>query len=126
MKQVKNRNEKRNSQYWSYDLSHGMCRAHVSARNTRSTEKKKTGRVPIKDMQNRSVPTFPSHRHCLKRRAGKNMLIDMATRWRSICMILKRLLELKCVVQDLGSQEFKNSFYKSRIHLDFSYSITLL
>ena len=37
----------------------------------------------------------------VKRRAGKSMLIDMATRLRSTYLVLERLLKLKCVVQDL-------------------------
>ena len=43
-----------------------MRRAHVSARNMRCSEERKTEKVPVKDTQNCSVPTFPSYRHCLE------------------------------------------------------------
>jgi hypothetical protein len=38
----------------------------------------------------------------LKRRTGKGALIDMPTRWGSLFLMLKRLLELKNAVQDLA------------------------
>ena len=41
----------------------------------------------------------------LKRRANKGMLIGMPTRWGSTFLILQRLADLKCFVQDLGSHE---------------------
>ena len=41
----------------------------------------------------------------LKRRANKGMLIDMPTRWRSTFLMLQRLADLKCFVQDLGSHQ---------------------
>ena len=41
----------------------------------------------------------------LKRRANKRMLIDMLTRWGSTFLMLQRLVDLKCFVQDLGSHE---------------------
>ena len=41
----------------------------------------------------------------LKRRANKGMLIDMPTRWGSTFLMLQRLADLKCFVQDLGSHE---------------------
>ena len=41
----------------------------------------------------------------LKRRASKGMLIDMPTRWGSTILMLQRLADLKCFVQDLGSHE---------------------
>jgi len=41
----------------------------------------------------------------LKHRENKGMLIDMPTRWGSTFLMLQRLADLKCFVQDLGSQE---------------------
>lgn len=41
----------------------------------------------------------------LKRRAGKGVVIDVVTRWGSTFLMLKRLLELKVFIQDLGSRE---------------------
>ena len=41
----------------------------------------------------------------LKRCANKGMLIDMPTRWGSTFLMLQRLADLKCFVQDLGSHE---------------------
>ena len=41
----------------------------------------------------------------LKRRANKGMLINMLTRWASTFLMLLRLADLKCFVQDLGSHE---------------------
>ena len=41
----------------------------------------------------------------LKRRANKGMLIGMPTRRRSTFLMLQRLVDLKCFVQDLGSHE---------------------
>ena len=76
-----------------------MGRAHVSAWNTRCTEERKTGKVPIKDTQNHSVPMFPFADIVLKGGAGKSMLIDMATQWESTFLMLERLLELTSVVK---------------------------
>ena len=86
MKQMKKSKRKK---YWPYDLLHAICRAQVAARNTRCIEEKKIGKVPIEHKQNRSVPTFLSHRHCLKLRAGKSMLIDMTARWGSTVTQIK-------------------------------------
>ena len=41
----------------------------------------------------------------LKRCANKGMLIDMPTYWGSTFLMLQRIADLKCVVQDLGSHE---------------------
>ena len=41
----------------------------------------------------------------LKHRFNKGMLIDMPTRWGSTFLMLQRLADLKCFVQDLGSHE---------------------
>ena len=41
----------------------------------------------------------------LKRRANKEMLIDMPTRWRNTYLMLQPLADLKCFVQDLGLQK---------------------
>ena len=41
----------------------------------------------------------------LKRRANKGMLIDMLTRWGSTFLMLQRLADLKCFIQDLASHE---------------------
>ena len=41
----------------------------------------------------------------VKRRANKEMLIDMPTRWGSTFLMLQRLADLKRFVQDLGSHE---------------------
>ena len=41
----------------------------------------------------------------LKRRAIKGMLIDIPTRWGSTFLMLQRLADLKCFVQNLGSHE---------------------
>ena len=41
----------------------------------------------------------------LKRRANKEMLIDMPTRWGRAFLILQRLADLKSFVQDRGSHE---------------------
>ena len=72
--------EEVSNQYWPYDLSHAMRRAHVSARNTKYTKKRKTGKVLINDKQNRLVLTFTSHhRFYNKHRAGKSILIIIPT-----------------------------------------------
>ena len=88
-----------------FGIVYRIRRAHVSAWNSRCTEERKTGIAPIKDTQNRSVPAFPHTNFVLKGRAGKNLLVDMATRWGGSYLLLVRLLELKCVVQNLGSQK---------------------
>ena len=41
----------------------------------------------------------------LKRCANKGMLIDRLTHWGSTFLVLQRLADLKCFVQDLGSHE---------------------
>ena len=41
----------------------------------------------------------------LKRRGNKGMLIDMPTRWGSTFLMLQRLADLKCFVQDVGLHE---------------------
>ena len=41
----------------------------------------------------------------LKRRANKGILIDMPTHWGSTFLMLQRLADLKCFVQDLGSHK---------------------
>ncbi len=41
----------------------------------------------------------------LQRRAGKGMTIDNVTRWGSTYLMIRRLVELKDVVQDLGYKE---------------------
>ena len=41
----------------------------------------------------------------LKPRANKRMLINMPNRWESTFLMLQRLADLKCFVQDFGSHE---------------------
>ena len=41
----------------------------------------------------------------LKCRANKRMLIDMPTSWGTTFLMLRRLADLKCFVQDLGSHK---------------------
>ena len=48
---------------------------------------------------------LPHTNGILKSRANKGMLMDMPTRWGSTFLMLQRLADLKCFVQDLVTQE---------------------
>ena len=89
-----------------HTIYHMRCAEHTFQLGIRDALKK--GRPEKFLSKIRKIAQFLRSPHTdivLKRRAGKGMLIDMATRWGSTYLMLERLLELKCVVQDLGSQE---------------------
>lgn len=89
-----------------HTIYHMRCAEHTFQLGIRDALKK--GRPEKFLSKVRKIAQFLRSPHTdivLKRRAGKGMLIDMATRWGSTYLMLERLLELKCVVQDLGSQE---------------------
>ena len=50
-----------------HTIYHMRCAEHTFQQGIQDAVKKgKIGKVPIKDTQNRSAPTFPLHRHCFE------------------------------------------------------------
>ena len=93
-------------------ICHMRCAEHTLQLGIRYVLKKGRAEKFLTKLRKRTQHLRSPHTDgILKRGANKGMLIDMPIRWASTFLMLQRLADLKCFIQDLGSH--KSYFTKS-------------
>ena len=86
-----------------HTIYHMRCAEHILQLGIRDVLKKGRAEKFLTKLRKLAQHLRSPHTDgILKRRANKGMLIDMPTRWGSTFLMLQRLADLKCFVQDLA------------------------
>ena len=86
-------------------IYHTRCAEHTLQLGICDVSKKGRAEKFLKLLKLAQCPCSPHTNGILKHCGNKGMLIDMLTHWGSAFLMLQRLANMKCFVQDLGSHE---------------------